>query len=302
MNRRTVLSMVVILNIILTGCGELYSDVEEPINYISWLEGEWQIKNVMTWGGAPVNEGWDIVKSYVGIRYDFTKPLGGELSGGVVPIRDIELQPFFHGEGYLFELGLTGNYYTMFWIDTEEWEGTNTCFVIKNKDEWLVWKNCDGVYRLQRMDSAKEQVHVYDAKVSFEENIRMRMQEQGIRSHGYFSNVWGGNWTIKEVIYTEDMSEAQTHLGETVFYHNSGVDYFDINFIASSEDRVFYRMPTTGELGLEGTYYLLIWDEDSDYPAAIVASEHEIFLIQGNTMFRAVQEEEYLDEAALQGL
>ncbi len=61
-------------------------------------------------------------------------------------------------------------------------------------------------------------------------------------------------------------------------------------------------MPTTGELGLEGAYYLLIWDEDSDYPAAIVASEHEMFLIQGNTMFRAVQEEEYLDDGILQGL
>lgn len=61
-------------------------------------------------------------------------------------------------------------------------------------------------------------------------------------------------------------------------------------------------MPTTGELGLQGAYYLLIWDEDQDYPAAIVASEHEMFLVQGNTLFRAVQEEEYLDDALLQGL
>ncbi|MDE6517293.1 MAG: hypothetical protein K2L18_05540 [Acetatifactor sp.] len=98
------------------------------------------------------------------------------------------------------------------------------------------------------------------------------------------------------------MAEAQTRLGETVFYRNSEVDYFDINFVESSEDRVFYHLPTTGELGLDGAYYLLIWDEDNDYPTAIVASEHEMFLIQENTMFRAVQEEEYLAGAALQGL
>ena len=61
-------------------------------------------------------------------------------------------------------------------------------------------------------------------------------------------------------------------------------------------------MPTTGELGLEGAYYLLIWGEDNKYPAAVVASEHEMFLIQGNTVFRAVQEEEYFNESLLQGL
>lgn len=79
MNRKAVLSIAVVLNLMLTGCGELYSNEEKQINYIAWLEGTWQIKNVMTWGGTPVNEGWDIVKSYIGICYDFTEPLDGEL-------------------------------------------------------------------------------------------------------------------------------------------------------------------------------------------------------------------------------
>lgn len=190
----------------------------------------------------------------------------------------------------------------MFWIEEEEWGGTNTCFVIKDIDNWLIWKKNCGIYQLRRTRNILEQVQTYDANMSFEDNIRRHMEEQGIRSHGYFNNVWGGNWTIEEVIYTEDIAEAQTHLGKTVFYHNSEIDYFDIQFIVSGDDRIFYHMPTTGELGLEGAYYLLIWDEDHDYPAAIVASEHEMFLVQGNTLFRAVQEEEYLDDAVLQGL
>lgn len=302
MNRKMVLSIVVILNLLLTGCGESHSYVEEPITYISWLAGEWQIKDVMAWGGSPINEGWDMVKSYIGLSYDFTEPLGEVPFGGAVPIREMELQPFFHGEGYLKYLDLIGNYYTLFWIDIEEWEGSDTCFVIKNKEEWMVWKECVGIFQLQRIDDEKEQVHTYDANMSFEENIRRRMEEQGIRSDMYYNNVWAGNWTVEEVIYAEDIAEAQTHLGETFFFRDSGVDYFDIHFIGSSEDRIFYHMPTTGELGLQGAYYLLIWDEDHAYPAAIVASEHEMFLVQGNTLFRAVQEEEYLDDALLQGL
>lgn len=300
MNGKVVLSITFISLLMLSGCGK--NVVEKPISYVSWLEGEWQIEKVITWGGTPVSVGWDIVQSYVGTNYDFSELSDEKLSGGVVPIRDMELQPFFHGEGYLYELGVTGYYYSMFWIEEEEWDGTNTCFVIKDMDNWLIWKKNCGIYQLRRTRNISEQVHTYDANMLFEDNIRRRMEEQGIRSHGYFSNVWGGNWTIEEVIYTEDIAEAQTHLGKTVFYHNSGVDYFDIHFMGSSDDRIFYHMPTTGELGLEGAYYLLIWDEDHDYPAAIVASEHEMFLVQGNTLFRAVQEEEYLDDAVLQGL
>lgn len=300
MNGKVVLSITLISLLMLSGCGKKV--VDEPISYVSWLEGEWQIEKVITWGGTPVSVGWDIVQSYMGTNYDFSELSDEKYSGGVVPIRDMELQPFFHGEGYLYELGVTGYYYAMFWIEEEEWDGTNTCFVIEDKNNWMVWKKNCGIYQLRRTRNILEQVHTYDANMSFEENIRMRMEEQGIRSHGYFSNVWAGNWTLEEVIYTEDMAEAQTHLGETVFYHNSGVDYFDINFIESDDDRIFYHMPTTGELGLQGAYYLLIWDENQDYSAAIVASEHEMFLVQGNTLFRAVQEEEYLDDAILQGL
>lgn len=249
MNGKVVLSIAFISLLMLSGCGKKV--IEEPISYVSWLEGEWQIEKVIAWGGTPVSAGWDMVQSYVGTNYDFSELSDEKPSGGVVPIRDMELQPFFHGEGYLYELGVTGYYYAMFWIEKDEWDGTNTCFVVKDKDDWLVWKGNCGIYQLRRTRKILEQMHAYDVNISFEENIRRRMEEQGIRSHGYFSNVWGGNWTIKEVIYTEDIAEAQTHLGETVFYHNSGVDYFDINFIESGEDRIFYHMPTTGELGLD---------------------------------------------------
>lgn len=302
MNGKAVLSITLISLLMLSGCGK--NDAEGPINYISWLEGEWQIEDVVTWGETPVSVGWDIVQGYVGTKYDFLEPLSEEPSGGVVPIRDMEYQPFFHGEGYLYELGVTGNYYAMFWIDAEEWGGTNTCFVIKDKDDWLAWKGNYGIYQLRRTRNAMEQVHTYDANLSFEQNIKIRMEEQGIRSHWYYHNVWSGNWTIEEVVYTEDMAEAQTHIGEIASYHNyyDDVNYFDLNFIESGEDRVFYHMPTTDELGLYGVYYLLLWDEDNEYPAAIVKSEHEMFLIQGNTLFRAVQEEEYFDDALLQGL
>ncbi|MDE6518634.1 MAG: hypothetical protein K2L18_12450, partial [Acetatifactor sp.] len=250
MSKRMIANSMFILILLLGGCGreggEEKTFVSEPINYISWLDGTWKIEEEIVpsslW--TFVCEDWAVV-DHIGTIYDFTESLYGELSGGVVPIRNRETQVFFHGDGYLSDLELSGNYYTMFWVDTGEMGWLNTCFVIKDEEEWLVWKRGYGVYRLQRIGDAEQQVHAYDEKLTFEDNIKVRMEEQGIRSHGYFSNVWGGNWTIKEVIYTEDMSEAQTHLGETVFYHNSGVDYFDINFIASSEDRVFYRMPTT---------------------------------------------------------
>lgn len=289
--------------LLLSACGEQSKDVfrAEAIYYSSWLEGEWQTAEVMTYSilWRRIHESCEVVDSYIGEIYDLTGLLSEEVSGGVVPIRDRETQKFFHGEGYLSDLELSGNYYAMFWIDTEEWDGT-TCFVIKDKKEWLVWKDCYGVYRLQRTGSDGEQMHVYDANLSFEDNIKKRMDEQGIRRHIYFNNVWEGYWTIEEVVCSEDEAEAQMHLGEMVNYN--GAVYFDINFIESGEDRIFYHMPTTGELGLDGAYYLLIWDEDNEYPAAIVASEHEIFLIRGNTLFRAVQEEEYLEDCILQGL
>lgn len=77
---------------------------------------------------------------------------------------------------------------------------------------------------------------------------------------------------------------------------------YNINFIESDEDKVFYHMPTTSDLGVEGEYYLMIWDEDNIYTAEIGINEHEMLLIKENTVFRAVQEVEYLDETLLQGL
>ena len=309
MKKTIILSAMFMLILLIGGCGRYSYQPEEAfaedlIYYASWANGKWQNEevNICSYLGNYVHESWEVVNSFVGEIYDLSEPLRGEASGGVVPIRDRETQIFFHGDVDLSYLELAGNYYAMFWIDTGEGGWDNTCFVIKDKTEWLVWKRGHGVYQLQRIDKTEEKVHAYDEKRSFEDNIKIRMKEQGIQCNSYFSNVWSGNWTIEEVICTEDMAEAQVHIGETVFYHNSDVDYFDINFIESGQDKIFYHMPTTGELGLEGAYYLLIWGEDNKYPAAVVASEHEMFLIQGNTVFRAVQEEEYFNESLLQGL
>lgn len=334
MKRRNIISMILILVLLLGACGREASHMdevitkcsspnikgcrrtashmdevcaEEPIYYSSWLNGRWQSVEVMVYGSAWNNicESPKEADGLVGTIYDFTGISGQNTTGGVVPIRNIEEQVFFRGTGRLSNLELSGNYYTMFEIDP----CIDTCFIIKNREEWLVWEGGSGehgvygVYRLQKIEDTAAQEHAYDENLSFEDNIRIRMEEQGIQRHPYYNNVWGGCWTIEEVVFAECRAEAEMHLGETVWYYDryhDGVEYFDINFIESDEDRIFYHMPTTGELGLEGGYYLLIWDEDNEYPAAVVSSEHEIFLIKGNTVFRAVQEEEYVQ--ALQGL
>lgn len=99
MNGKVVLSITFISLLMLSGCGK--NVVEKPISYVSWLEREWQIEKVITWGGTPVSVGWDIVQSYVGTNYDFSELSDEKLSGGVVPIRDMELQPFFSWGGVL---------------------------------------------------------------------------------------------------------------------------------------------------------------------------------------------------------
>ena len=66
-----------------------------------------------------------------------------------------------YGDVDLSYLELAGNYYAMFWIDTGEGGWDNTCFVIKDKSEWLVWKRGHGVYQLQRIDKTEEKVHAY---------------------------------------------------------------------------------------------------------------------------------------------
>lgn len=43
-----------------------------------------------------------------------------------------------------------------------------------------------------------------------------------------------------------------------------------------------------------------IWDEDQEYPAVIVKSEHEMYLINGDSVFKAVQEDENMDDILLQ--
>lgn len=303
MNKEKITSTIFVLTLLLGGCGKASSHIEEtpqeePIYYSPLLNGEWQSVEVMVYSSLwhRIHESPETTDSLLGKIYDFTEILNQNPAGGSVPIRNIEEQIFFHGDGYLSDLELEGNYYTMFGIDI----GKNTCFIIKDEKELLVWERGYGVYRLQKIGDTVGQEQVYDEKLSFEDNIRIRMEEQGISCNSYYNNVWSGNWTIEEVIFAENESEAKSHLGETTFYQN--IDYFDINFIESDEDKVFYHMPTTGDLGLEGEYYLMIWDEDNTYPAAIVVSEHQMFLLKENTVFRAVQEEEYLDETLLQGL
>lgn len=126
------------------------------------------------------------------------------------------------------------------------------------------------------------------------------MELQGIDYHSYYSDVWRGNWIIEEIVYTDDKEEAKKHLGEEVSYLRS-VDSFDIEFLNSEQDRIFYGLPNAGELGLDGEFYIIAWDADHEYPAMIVKSEHEMYLIKGNTVYKAVQEEAYLSDTLLIG-
>lgn len=104
---------------------------------------------------------------------------------------------------------------------------------------------------------------------------------------------------LQEVIYAEDIKAAEEHVGECVEYKNH-IDSFDLEFIETGADRVFYGLPTVEEFGFDGAYYIIIWDEDYEYPAAIVKSEHEMYLIKGDSVFKAVQEVEYMDDTLLQ--
>ena len=109
------------------GCGGFSYQPEEAfaedlIYYASWANGKWQNEevNICSYLGNYVHESREVVNSFVGEIYDLSEPLRGEVSGGVVPIRDRETQIFFHGDVELSYLELAGNYYAMFWIDIGE--------------------------------------------------------------------------------------------------------------------------------------------------------------------------------------
>lgn len=295
--------IILIFDMLLCGCTSSTASKEEPIYYPDWFSGEWESMEVLGYYYYHLRESEETADSLVGKIYDCPKTWQEMSIGGVIPIRDMNMQPFFF-EGFPYspcELGLSGNYYTIIQRDKNDYSG-DPCFIVRNRDEMLVTESRTGIYTIKRKDSGSElQVNAYDFDLTFEDNIRSRMALQGIKYDSYYRGVWEGNWIIKEVIFSDHRKEAKKHIGEEVSYITA-IDSFDLQFIDSNQDRIFYGMPTTGELELTGPYYVLIWDEDHEYPAAIVKSEHEIFLIKGNSIYRAVQEETYLSDTLLQGL
>lgn len=305
MNKKALTGILAGMAIIMStgGCGRAEGVQEEAITYDAWLDGCWESKDLLVFCNSPVSLSMETAVSLIGKKYDFSMPREGEAVGGAVPIRDINTQYFFFVEFpyTLAELGLEGSYYPIVHIDKEGFDGGQPCLIIKDRNEYLLTENCAGVYIIQRTEPTDEvKQNVYERDLTFEENVRKRMEIQGIKYDYYYRGVWKGNWMIQEVVSTDDMQEAQKHIGETVSYITA-VDYWDIQFIDSAQDRIFYNMPMTGELGLEGSFYLLVLDSDHEYPVIIVKSEHEIFLVTGNTVYRATQEGTYLNETLLQG-
>ncbi|MBO5166867.1 MAG: hypothetical protein J6B90_09765 [Lachnospiraceae bacterium] len=301
MKRYIRLILVLIVScIMLCSCGQ--GKVEEtPITYSPWLNGVWESVSVAGYCYYPLRQSEEVADVLVGKTYDFKVMNQGTVEGGVLPIRDAETQYFFWSEFpyCLSELGLEENYYAI--LHFESSDGMNhPCIFVKNRNEMLLTEAQTGVFNICRNEENIEQViYTYDSTQSFEDNIRIRMRQQGITYESYYNGVWEGHWVIEEVIYGEDKEVAEGHIGEVVEYIED-IDSFDLQFIEGAEDRVFYGLPTVEELGLAGDYYVIIWDEDHEYPAAIVKSEHEMFLVRGNGVFRAVQEEEYLDDILLQ--
>lgn len=287
----------------LSGCKEEHKSTESPIVYTSFLQGKWQSTEVVAYCSSPLMSGTGIADNLIGKVYDFSMPREIKEDGGVVPIRNVETQGFFFEEFpyYLVDLELSGNYYPIIHLPQDEY-AQHPCLIVKNEEEMLVTENNTAIYRIEKVELSEElQENAYDESQTFEQNIAIRMELQGIEYHSYYRGVWCGNWVIKDLIYADDMIEAEEHIGKVVSYVDN-VDSFDIEFISSKQDRIFYGMPTTGELGLNGEFYVIVWDEDHEYPAAIVKSEHEMFLIRDNMIFRAVQEENYLDDVLLRGL
>ena len=292
-----VLVFIIIGNIL---CGCRQENVQAaPITYSPWLNGIWQSVSVSGYCYYPLRMSEEVADSLVGKTYDFIAMQQEVVEGGVLPIRDAQTQYFFWPEFpyVLEELGLEGNYYTI--IHFGDYANRSYVFV-RNRNVMLITEAQTGIFNIQRIEEADEQViRTYDSTQSFEENIETRMELQGITYESYYKGAWEGKWIIEEVIYASDMGAAEEHIGDCVEYIEE-IDSFDLQFIETGEDRVFYGLPTVKELGVVGDYYVIIWDEDHEYPAAILKSEHEMFIIKEDIVFKAVQEETYLDDTLLQ--
>ena len=278
-------------------------NVQEPqllSCYESLSSGKYKITDILVYSSLweRIHENSQVAEEIVGDICYFTGEKDENIIGGVIPIRDEEKQKFYYGTGYLVDLEVKGNYYPIFSFETGAGV-SDTCFIINSYGDLLAYKRQYGIYKIE-LENDIAKLHVYDIDKTFEANIEKRMQEQGIQCNTYYNNVWCGNWVIDEVVYAEKKDEAEKKLGETVFMNNA--DYFDINFIDSNDDKVFYHMPTVEELGLEQPYYVLVWSSNSEYHAAIPISEHEMYLIADNNIFHAIQQEEYLSEYCLEGL
>lgn len=254
---------------------------KSPLFYSPWLDGVWQSIDVK-YAGGPWTKSSEIADSLVGKMYDFSGLRKPEVVGGSVPVRDDE-QCFFWIDYpyYLWELGIEGNYYTIVCLSEDEFP----CCVIKSKNEMLIAELKTGIYTAVRVDHEERLENAYDPTVTFEENIGKRIELQGIDREYYYGLVGEGHWIIEEVIYAENYKEAEKHLGKIVEYEL--IDKFDLEFFDSPQSRIFYDMPAVEELGISGKYYLITWVENSDYPAAIVKSEQELFFIKGNSVLRA---------------
>lgn len=260
---------------------------KSPIVYSPWLDGVWQSIDVK-YASSPFSKGHEIADSLVGKTYDFSIPWKTEVIGGSVPIRD-DKQLFFWIDYpyYLSELGIEGDYYTIvrFSEKSSLFFDEHPCCIIKNKNEILITELCTGVYTAVRVDHEEVRENVYDPMVTFEENIKNRIELQGINHMYYYGMLGVGHWVIEEVIYAENFKEAEKHLGKIVEY--SLIDKFDLEFFDSPQSKIFYDMPSVEELGISGEYYLITWVENNEYPAAIVKSEQELFFIKGNLVLRA---------------
>lgn len=296
--------ILLILCTLLTVCDcSTYNGEEQPeeqISYTSYFYGNWECVEVVAYCDHASMRPKEEVDSLVGKKYEFSEQSIKEMEGGKIPIRDVNSQFFYWPEYpyFLSEIGVGGEYYVIV-ENAENKYKDHPCFFPIGPNEMLVTEAWKGIYRLKRISTDEKQIeNSYDAERTLEENIHNRLDTQGIKESIYFTQCEAGNWTIVEVVYAENKAEAKKHLGEIV----EGAYYtkLDVEFIDTPEERIFYNMPTVEELGLSGAYYVLLYDEKEQYPAAIIKSEHEMFLIRGNTVYKAVQEETYLDDALLQ--
>lgn len=156
--RIILLSSMLVLCTILSGCGKKQELEEPPIFYSSCMQGEWQSTEIVVYSSSPLANSTETADNLVGKVYDLASPREVKENGGVVPIRDVETQAFFFLDFpyYLVDLQLLGNYYPIIHFAQEEY-AQHPCLIVKSKEEMLVSENNTAIYRLQRIDSSVEQ-------------------------------------------------------------------------------------------------------------------------------------------------